>query len=86
MDYTNRHGDTFVFTRNEKGNIEWRGNFEFCRYGWVSDPKVLTMVDPSGGPYITIGTDMRIFGFSRSKVVAIEKRDYGYELIIDNEH
>lgn len=31
--YTNRYGDTFTFEYNEKGNIQWSGNFEYSRFG-----------------------------------------------------
>jgi len=35
--YTNRYGDEFVFTLLEDGNIQWGGNFQYCRYGWPND-------------------------------------------------
>jgi hypothetical protein len=34
---TNRYGDSFVFTLLEDGNIQWEGNFEYCRFGWPND-------------------------------------------------
>jgi hypothetical protein len=34
---TNRYGDSFVFTLLEDGNIQWDGNFEYCRFGWPND-------------------------------------------------
>ena len=34
---TNRYGDKFVFTLLEDGNIQWEGEFEYCRYGWPND-------------------------------------------------
>lgn len=82
--YTNRYGDVFTFDMNERGNIEWKGNFEFARYGYVNGEEDIIMVDPSGGPYINIGTDMRIFGFYTSKVVGFIKQPYGWELVINN--
>jgi hypothetical protein len=34
---TNRYGDSFVFTLLEDGNIQWEGNFEYCRFRWPND-------------------------------------------------
>jgi hypothetical protein len=55
--YTNRYKDTFTFTYEEgKNRILWEGDFEYCRYSWDNDvnpeDNVLSMVDPSGGPYV----------------------------------
>ena len=30
----NRYGDEFKFTLLEDGNIQWEGNFEYCRFGF----------------------------------------------------
>jgi hypothetical protein len=30
----NRYGDKFKFTLLEDGNIQWEGNFKYCRYGY----------------------------------------------------
>lgn len=30
--------------------------FEFMRYGLEEDNKTINMIDPSGGPYLTIGS------------------------------
>ena len=112
MEYTNRYGDVYTFTKQENGDILWEGTFEHCRFGWpnvykeayqqyrkdcsdlqigymhidefkkavheydnekseytplakqygplvYSDTKSICMVDPSGGPYITEGMDMK---------------------------
>jgi len=112
MEYTNRYGDVYTFTKQENGDILWEGTFEHCRFGWpnvykeayqqyrkdcsdlqigymhidefkkavheydnekseytplakqygplvYSDTKTINMVDPSGGPYITGGMDMK---------------------------
>ena len=61
MKYTNRYGDVYTFTKQENGDVIWEGNFEFSRYGFPNNPDgtsntdVITMVDPSGGPYLTRG-------------------------------
>jgi hypothetical protein len=112
MEYTNRYGDVYTFTKQENGDILWEGTFEHCRFAWpnvykeayqqyrkdcsdlqisymhidefkeavheyddekseytplakqyrplvYSDTKSISMVDPSGGPYITEGMDMK---------------------------
>lgn len=44
----NRYGDEFTFIENDKGNIEWHGNFEYHRIGFKDSSDEITMVDPSG--------------------------------------
>ena len=111
MEYTNRYGDVYTFTKQEDGSVLWEGDFKHCRFGWpnnykrayqqyrkdcsnlqidyihidefeeavheyndetgytplakqygplvYSDTKTINMVDPSGGPYISSGMDMK---------------------------
>ena len=82
--YKNRCGDKFLFKINERKNIQWSGNFEFHRYGFNDNPKDITMVDPSGGPYIPLDYDMGMFSkeFNRMKVAGFIKNDNGYEIVI----
>ena len=37
MEYKNRYGDVFTFTKDDDYNILWEGNFEFCRIGMPND-------------------------------------------------
>ena len=37
MEYKNRYGDVFTFKQLENGNIQWSGNFEYCRFGMPND-------------------------------------------------
>lgn len=54
--YKNRYGDEFTFTPTEDGNILWEGNFEYHRCGFSNEePRIINMVDPSGGPYLQAG-------------------------------
>lgn len=128
-EYINRYNDTFTFTYNEKGNIQWSGPFkyircahpndyteaykEYCRYGGDmsldsfkeeihkyntetfesselskkyaslvgSDPSKIHMVDPSGGPYISAGYDMKLFGL-KGIVENFIRNENGYEIVI----
>jgi len=98
--YTNRYGDVFTFTPDNDGNLLWEGDFEYCRFGFLSFTNTdyqtnicgfeesannLNMVDPGGGPYIDIGTDVGRFhkdmvGKSVTGFVLI---DTGYKLTIN---
>lgn len=62
----NRYSDVFTFTYDpaiDKNLVLWEGNFEWCRWGWENDvdpsDNVLSMVDPSGGPYISSGMEAK---------------------------
>lgn len=66
MVYKNRHGDNIAFTFQEETNtILMSGFFHMgLRCGYDNDnPERISMVDPSGGPYIEAGHDMKDFGF-----------------------
>ena len=82
--YTNRYGDTFTFELNERGNIQWSGDFEYHRFGYDDNPNDITMVDPSGGPYIPLGMDMKLFGFDGKIVNGFIPNEDGYEIVVDN--
>lgn len=127
MEYKNRYGDVFTFEQLENGNIQWSGNFKYCRFGMPNDyskawekfkedyggldyeefkdavhtwdeetnsyvfadllplvtskKDVINMVDPSGGPFITEGTDMKIFGL-KGKVKEFKVNEQGYEILV----
>jgi hypothetical protein len=59
--YKNRYGDIYTFTLDRDGNILWEGEFKCHRVAFEESADNLNMVDPSGGPYIDIGTDMGRF-------------------------
>ena len=125
--YENRYGDVFTFEQLENGNIQWKGDFKYCRVGvandyskaWkkfkedygglnyddfiaavhtydeekgeylfpdltpliTSNVDVINMVDPSGGPFITEGTNMKTFGL-KGKVKEFKSNEDGYEIVI----
>lgn len=69
--YVNRYGDKIQF-EDKKYTVEMTGyNPEWMRYGFANNPdgtstmntdnEIIDMIDPSGGPYITLGTDLRLF-------------------------
>ena len=82
MEYKNRYGDIFTFEYNENGNIDWKGNFQYCRFGFLDNPTDITMIDPSGGPYIALEQDMVEFGLKGKVSGFIDHSDY-FELILD---
>lgn len=81
-EYTNRYGDKFTFELNERGNIQWSGNFEYCRLGYSSEPDDIIMVDPSGGPYVDLDTNMRLYDFPNKEVVGFIRNDDGFEIVV----
>ena len=81
-EYKNRYDDVFTFEVNDRGNIDWKGDFKYVRCAFRDNPEDITMVDPSGGPYIAIGTDMKLFGL-KGKVNGFINQDYGYELVLE---
>jgi len=127
-EYKNRYGDAFTFEQLENGNIQWSGNFEYCRFGMPNDyslawevfqeeyggmsyedfkknvhaydeekgqhifpdlvplisskKDIINMVDPSGGPYITEGMDLKQFGVEGIVKKFISNKD-GYEIIVE---
>ena len=84
MEYKNRYGDTYKFEYNENGNIDWRGKFKWNRFGFetVDGEDVTLYIDPSGGPFIGIDTDMSRFGLKGIVKGFVIHEDY-YEIIID---
>ena len=80
--YKNRYNSEFIFELNSKDNIQWSGDFQYCRYGFSLDGTVINMVDPSGGPYICEGMDMKLFEFEGMIVDHFIKNEQGYEIIV----
>jgi hypothetical protein len=80
--YTNRQLNKFTFEVNERGNIQWSGDFKFHRYGYSEDDVYITMVDPSGGPYICESMDMRFLGFEGMIVERFITNEQGYEIVV----
>lgn len=56
--YTNRHKDKIVFTH--KGDTVTMEGGKWVRWSY-DDDNVITMVDPSGGPYIELGNNLKEF-------------------------
>ena len=50
-----------------------------------SDWDTITMVDPSGGPYISKGMDMKYYGFDGKIVASFTPNNDGYEIVVENE-
>jgi hypothetical protein len=82
--YINRYNQEYTFTPNELGNIQWSGDFTHSRFGFIDNPTDITMVDPSGGPYVTLGTNMTLFGL-KGKVAGFIPNKDGYEIVINKD-
>ena len=86
MEYKNRYGDVFTFTKQEDGNVLWEGPFDKIRIG--GDPNDPTFIDPSGGPFIKKGKMLSHIVWDESFNVIIEgfeSVDGGY-IIKTKEH
>jgi hypothetical protein len=81
MEFKNRYGDVYTFTKQEDGNVLWEGNFE-----WMRSSE--DFIDPSGGPFIEKGQMLThiIHGNDFNVIVeSFERVDTGY-LIKCKEH
>lgn len=65
--YKNRYKDKIVFEQNGDKITMTGYNPEWIRVGYAnkengeSDWNTINMVDPSGGPYIALGSDLGLF-------------------------
>ena len=74
VEYTNRYGDVYTFTKQEDGNVLMEGKFEWMRSG--DD-----FIDPSGGPFIKKGQMLShiVYGDDLNVIVeSFERIDTGY--------
>ena len=72
--YKNRYGNKYCYEEIEKGVIAQRGELEYWRFGGREgqdkiDDQDLGMCDPSGGPYITIGSNIEGKTVTRISVI-----------------
>jgi len=76
VEYLNRYRDKYEFTQEDEQTIRWEGPFSYCRYS-ISKDGVVSMIDPSGGPYISVGNTLRFVApeFEKLKVTALEMHD-----------
>jgi hypothetical protein len=58
--YYNRTRDEIVFDDDGNGSVLMHGG-KWMRFGFKENPDEITMVDPSGGPYIALGSDLGYF-------------------------
>ena len=81
VEYKNRYGDVYTFTKQEDGNVLWEGEFKYCRFGYDKDPSDPIFVDPSGGPFIQKGQMLShiIYGDKMNVIVeSFEPVETGY--------
>lgn len=66
--YINRYGDEIIFKKINENQIQMIGG-QYYRTGYNED-ETINFVDPSGGPFIQVGTDLgRYFGDGIKRVV-----------------
>ena len=81
MEYKNRYGDVYTFTKQENGNVLMEGEFKWMGVG--DD-----FIDPSGGPFIQIGQMLSHIIYDTDFNVMVEgfkNTENGY-LIMCKEH
>lgn len=67
-EYINRYGDRIIFKEINENQIEMIGG-SYYRTGYNQD-ETINFVDPAGGPFIQIGTDLgRYFDDKIKRVV-----------------
>lgn len=83
IEYKNRYDDMFTFNKTEDGNILMEGPFTYMRIG-CSTASIITMIDPSGGPYLCEDRDMGYFdnSFKGMIIEQFKPTDKGYLIII----
>jgi hypothetical protein len=66
--YINRYGDEIIFKEINENQIQMLGGDHY-RTGYEQDGTI-NFVDPSGGPFIQVGTDLgRYFGDGVKRVI-----------------
>ena len=78
VEYTNRSGDVYTFTKQEDGNVLWEGPFNYTRFGGSDN---ILYIDPSGGPFIQKGQMLSHAVWDESFNVIVEsfeRVDTGY--------
>ena len=61
MKYRNRYGDIFTFTLVDENTLMWEGEFKYFRRLIDNDDDSTYAIDPSGGPFISLDTDLSWF-------------------------
>lgn len=76
VEYLNRYRDKYEFTQEDEQTIRWEGPFKYCRFS-MNEDKVVSMIDPSGGPFINVGDEMKYVApeFDGLVVTALEMHD-----------
>lgn len=81
--YYNRYGDDIIFEKLENGKINMRG-YVYYRTGYNEDGSNLDFIDPAGGPYISVGMNLKNYFKSKKNMIvkSIEYADVGVTLTI----
>jgi hypothetical protein len=57
--YKNRHGEILSFNIKKDKSVEVTDFYQGSLRVGMNDDKVISMVDPSGGPYLQIGINLK---------------------------
>ena len=74
VDYYNRQGDTIVFEKLDDNTVKMSG-FQYYRTGFYEDGSKIEFVDPSGGPFISVGMNLNTY-FNTKKNMIIKAIEF----------
>jgi hypothetical protein len=74
VDYYNRQGDTVVFEKINDDTVKM-SNFDYYRTGFNTDGSTIEFIDPSGGPYISVGMNLNTY-FETKEDMIIKAIEY----------
>lgn len=60
VSYYNRYGDSIIFEQIDNEVYMSGFNLDYMRTG-TNDKGDIIMVDPAGGPYLTVGTNLGLY-------------------------
>lgn len=75
--YYNRQGDNIIFEKIDDNTIKMSG-FEYSRSGYNADNETIEFIDPSGGPYISVGMNLNTY-FNTKKNMIIKAIEFDPE-------
>ncbi len=73
--YKNRQGSIYSFLQIDDNTVKWEGSFMNSRLIYdnpngedIKERKIIAL-DPPGGPFISIGTDLKNYGFKNNFII-----------------
>jgi hypothetical protein len=81
--YCNRYGNIYTFTQINPNTILWEGDFRYSRGALDPESRKLTMVDPSGGPFLSDGDSLSFIHKELEGIIDhFERNENSYKIIL----